>query len=91
MPKQDVVANWRVAKGAIAEHGFAVATSALKACGTSNTGNSGVVARMLRDLSMGLVQAFPAEKGRMEAASMIVTGTGSTAFTTTSAPGGAAA
>lgn len=80
MAKNDVVANWRIAKGAVAEHGFAVATAALKACGTSNTGNSGMVSRMLRDLSMGLVQAFPAEKGRMEAASMIVTGTGSTQF-----------
>ena len=38
------------------------------------------MSRMLRDLSMGLVQAFPAEKGRMEAASMIVTGAGSTQF-----------
>jgi len=80
LPKDDVVANWRIAKGAVAEHGFAVATGALKACGTSNTTNSGLVARMLRDLTMGLVQAFPAEKGRLEAASMIVTGAGSTQF-----------
>lgn len=80
LAKDEVVANWRIAKGAVAEHGFAVATAALKACGTSNTTNSGIIARMMRDLSMGLVQAFPAEKGRMEAASMIVTGSGSTQF-----------
>jgi hypothetical protein len=30
--------------------------------------------RGLRDLSMGLVQAFPAERGRSEVAKMIVTG-----------------
>ncbi len=80
LPKDEVVANWRIAKGAIAEHGFAVATGALKACGTSNTTNGGTVPRMLRDLSMGLVQAFPSEKGRLEAASSIVTGSESTQF-----------
>ena len=38
-------------------------------------------ARMLRDLSMGLVQAFPVEKGRMEVADdALVRGTGSTQF-----------
>ena len=79
-PKDEVVAEWRIAKGTIAESAFAVATNAMKACGTSNTGNSGLVARMLRDLSMGLVQAFPAERGRMEAASMIITGAGQTSF-----------
>jgi hypothetical protein len=57
-----------------------VATNALKACGTGHTTNSGMVARMLRDLTMGLVQAFPPEKGRLEAASMIVTGAESTQF-----------
>ena len=81
LPKDQVVANWRIAKGEIAEHGFAVATGAVKACGTSNTTNSGLVARMLRDLTMGLVQAFPPEKGRLEAASMIVSGAGATQFT----------
>ena len=79
-PKDEVVAQWRIAKGSVAEAAFAVGTSALKACGTSNTGNSGLVARMLRDLTMGLVQAFPAERGRLEAAHMIVTGTAQTSF-----------
>jgi alkylation response protein AidB-like acyl-CoA dehydrogenase len=80
LPKAEVVRQWRLAKGAVAEEAFAVATCALKACGTGHTTNSGLVARMLRDLSMGLVQAFPAERGRLEAASMIVTGEGSTQF-----------
>jgi alkylation response protein AidB-like acyl-CoA dehydrogenase len=78
--KDEVVAQWRIAKGTIAEEAFAVATCAMKACGTSNTGNSGMVARSLRDLSMGLVQAFPAERGRLEAASMIVTGGAQASF-----------
>lgn len=80
LAKDDVVRQWRLAKGSVAQHAFAVGTTAFTACGTSNTTNSGVVARMLRDLSMGLVQAFPAEKGRMEAATMLVRGTGSTQF-----------
>ena len=80
MDKDEVVRQWRVAKGSVAQHAFAVGTGALSACGTSNTANSGIVARMLRDLSMGLVQAFPAEKGRMEAATMIIKGSGSTQF-----------
>jgi len=79
-PKADVVRNWRLAKGAISEAAFDVGTCALKACGTSNTGNSGMVARMLRDLSMGLVQAFPPERGRLEAASSLIVGSESTQF-----------
>ena len=80
LPKAEVVANWRIAKGTVAEEGFAVAQYALKACGTSNTGFSGTVSRMYRDLTMGLVQAFPAERGRLEAASTIVSGQESTQF-----------
>ena len=76
--KDEVIRQWRIAKGTIAESAFAVATCALKASGTSNTGNSGMVARSLRDLSMGLVQAFPPERGRLEAAAGIV-GDGETA------------
>lgn len=80
LPKPDVVRQWRLAKGTVADAAFAVGVCAMKACGTSNTGNSGVVARGLRDLSMGLVQAFPAEKGRLEAASLLVSGAESTQF-----------
>ena len=71
LPKERVVRQWRLAKGAMCEAAFTVAVNAFKACGTSNTGNSGVIARGMRDLSMGLVQAFPAERGRLEAAEMV--------------------
>ena len=72
--KGDVVANWRIAKGEIADNCFQVAVHALKACGTGNTGMAGAVSRGLRDLSMGLVQGFPSERGRLEAASYLVFG-----------------
>ena len=72
LTKDRVVRQWRLAKGAMCEAAFNVAVNAFKACGTSNTGNSGVIARGLRDLSMGLVQAFPAERGRLEAADMTI-------------------
>lgn len=72
LPKNRVVRQWRMSKGSIAELAFKVGVNALKACGTSNTGNSGVIARGLRDLAMGLVQAFPAERGRLMAAEMVV-------------------
>jgi alkylation response protein AidB-like acyl-CoA dehydrogenase len=72
LPKEIVVRNWRLCKGAACEAAYRVAVNAFKACGTSNTGNHGVIARGLRDLSMGLVQAFPAERGRLEVAKMVV-------------------
>lgn len=90
-PKDEVVRQWRIAKGTIAESAFAVATCALKASGTSNTGNSGMVARSLRDLSMGLVQAFPPERGRLEAAASIVGPGESTSFGAAAAAGPGAA
>ena len=77
-----------VRKGTVAERGFAVAMGALKANGTSGTGNTGLVARMFRDLSMGLVQAFPSERGKLEAAAMMMTGSGTTQFAGTSKPHG---
>ncbi|MGI9667723.1 MAG: acyl-CoA dehydrogenase family protein [Acidimicrobiia bacterium] len=80
LPKDQTVATWRIAKGTCAEASMKVATCALKACGTSNTGNSGLVARSLRDISMGLVQAFPPERGRLEAGLAIVTGSESAQF-----------
>ena len=82
IPKGDVVANWRIAKGEIADNCFAVAVQALKACGTGNTGMSGAVSRGLRDLSMGLVQGFPPERGRLEAASYLLFGTEGAQFGT---------
>ncbi|MGI9608492.1 MAG: acyl-CoA dehydrogenase family protein, partial [Acidimicrobiales bacterium] len=74
LPKGDVVANWRIAKGEIADNCFQVAVHAMKACGTSNTGMEGAISRGLRDLSMALVQGFPAERGRLEAAEYYVSG-----------------
>lgn len=71
LPKQRVVQQWRMAKGEVCELAFGVAVNALKACGTSNTNNTGIISRALRDLSMGLVQAFPAERGRLMAAEII--------------------
>ncbi|WP_419841155.1 acyl-CoA dehydrogenase family protein [Candidatus Poriferisodalis sp.] len=85
IPKNDVVANWRIAKGEIADNCFAVATVALKACGTGNTAMSGAISRGLRDLSMGLVQGFPAERGRLEAASYHVLGREGAQFATAGA------
>jgi len=70
--KDRVVQQWRLAKGSACEYAFAVGVAALKACGTSNTNNAGVIARGLRDLSMGLVQAFPAERGRLMVAEAVV-------------------
>lgn len=68
LDKQTVVQRWRLCKGQVAEHGFKVATAALKCAGTSGTGNSQPYARTLREMAMALVQAFPAERGRLMAA-----------------------
>jgi alkylation response protein AidB-like acyl-CoA dehydrogenase len=82
LAKGDVVANWRIAKGEIADNCFQVAVHAMKACGTSNTGMEGPISRGLRDLSMALVQGFPAERGRLEAASYLVSGSEGAQFGT---------
>jgi len=78
--KHDVIKHWRVCKGTVAEAGFRVATNALKCMGTSGTTNAGVQARALRDMTMGLVQAFPAERGRLMAAQMELEGSEQTQF-----------
>jgi alkylation response protein AidB-like acyl-CoA dehydrogenase len=66
--KDEVVQHWRLCKGVVAESGFQVAMRALKCMGTAGTTNKGLQARTLRDMAMGLVQAFPAERGRLMAA-----------------------
>ena len=81
LPKPLVIQQWRMCKGVASEAALNVAQGALKMCGTSNTGNGGVIARMLRDISMGLVMAFPPERGRLEAAKMVVEGHGQDVFT----------
>ncbi|MBK9053943.1 MAG: acyl-CoA/acyl-ACP dehydrogenase [Chloroflexi bacterium] len=78
--KTEVVQHWRMAKGVISESAFLVAQLALKMCGTSGTANRGVIARMLRDTAMALVMAFPAERGRLEAAKTITDGQETTSF-----------
>ena len=87
LPKDDVVANWRIAKGEIADHCFQVAVHAMKACGTSNTGMDGPISRSLRDLSMGFVQGFTPERGRLEAAEYLVAGREGAQFGTADAVG----
>jgi alkylation response protein AidB-like acyl-CoA dehydrogenase len=82
LAKPDVIKQWRLCKGVVSETTMRTAENSLKMCGTSNTGNNGVLARTLRDISMGLVMAFPAERGRLEAAQMIVEGHGQTVFST---------
>jgi alkylation response protein AidB-like acyl-CoA dehydrogenase len=72
--KVDVVQQWRLCKGEVSEAAFHVATLALKCLGTSATTNGGLQARGLRDLAMGLVQAFPAERGRLMAAQLELEG-----------------
>ncbi|TRX55013.1 acyl-CoA dehydrogenase family protein [Thalassomonas sp. M1454] len=74
LPKQEVVKRWRLCKGQVSEYGFKVAVNALKCTGTSGTGFSNPSARGLRDMAMALVQAFPAERGRLMAAQMEVEG-----------------
>jgi len=79
--KTEVVQHWRMAKGTVSESAFEVAQLALKMTGTSGTANSGVIARMLRDIAMALVMAFPAERGRLEAAKTITDGAETKSFT----------
>jgi alkylation response protein AidB-like acyl-CoA dehydrogenase len=74
LSKDEVVKRWRLCKGVVAESAFNLASYSIKACGTGGTGNHGVPARLMRDLCMGLVQAFPAERGRLMAAQMEVDG-----------------
>ncbi|MEQ6903302.1 acyl-CoA dehydrogenase family protein [Nocardioides sp. YIM 152588] len=88
LPKEDVVASWRLAKGAICEHSFTVATSALKMCGTSGALMENEIGRAVRDTAMGLVQAFPAERGRLDLAKTIVEQEGWAGLTTRDSMGG---
>ena len=75
LSKDEVVQRWRLCKGVVAESAFNLAGYCVKAMGTGGgTGNHGVPARSMRDLCMGLVQAFPAERGRLMAAQMEIDG-----------------
>lgn len=78
--KEEVVTTWRLSKGGVCEHAHAVCRTAMKACGTSNTMNDKVISRAFRDTAMGLVQAFPHERGKLEAAHTIFHGKEETQF-----------
>ena len=83
LPKDEVVKRWRLCKGVVAEAAFNLGAYCVKASGTGGgTGNHGVPARALRDLCMGLVQAFPAERGRLMAAQMEIEGSEQAQFGT---------
>ncbi|WP_405138270.1 acyl-CoA dehydrogenase family protein [Nocardia sp. NBC_01388] len=70
-PKQEVFTQWRLGKGAVTEACFRVALGALKAGGTSAASMDGIAGRALRDLAMGLVMTFPAERGMLEVARIV--------------------
>ena len=72
--RDEVIKFWRTCKGQVAEYSFKVAQAALKCAGTSGTLFSTPHSRALRDLAMGLVQAFPAERGRLQTAQMLIEG-----------------
>lgn len=80
LPKEEVMPFWRTCKGQVAEHSFKVTQHALKLAGTSGTLFSTAFSRALRDVSMGLVQAFPAERGRLQTAQMLIDGAGQESF-----------
>jgi alkylation response protein AidB-like acyl-CoA dehydrogenase len=76
----EIIPFWRTCKGQVAEYSYKVGQHALKCAGTSGTLFSTPFSRALRDLGMGLVQAFPAERGRLQTASMLVEGTEQQSF-----------
>ena len=80
VPAEEVMPFWRVCKGEVAEHSFQVTQLALKLAGTAGTLFGTPFSRALRDVAMGLVQAFPAERGRLEAARMLAGDAEQTSF-----------
>ena len=74
--------NWRISKGAICEASFEVATIALKMSGTSQALLDNQIGRSMRDGAMGLVQAFPSVRGKLDYAKQVTTGAGWAGMTT---------
>jgi alkylation response protein AidB-like acyl-CoA dehydrogenase len=72
LSKPEVVKTWRMSKGAVCERSYDVVTNALKMTGTSAALMDNQIGRSLRDAAMGLVQAFPAERGQLDLAKMVV-------------------
>ncbi|MBF6331180.1 acyl-CoA/acyl-ACP dehydrogenase [Nocardia transvalensis] len=81
-PKDEVFTQWRLGKGAVTEACFQVALTAFKAGGTSAAAMNGVAGRALRDLAMGLVMTFPAERGMLEVARIVTDAKANELFTT---------
>jgi alkylation response protein AidB-like acyl-CoA dehydrogenase len=75
-PNAEVGRQWRLAKGAICERAFEVAANSVKMCGTSGALMDNEIGRGFRDAAMGLVQAFPAERGKLDVAKQVTTGQG---------------
>ena len=80
LSRAEVMPFWRTCKGEVAEHSFRVTQHALKLAGTAGTLFTTPYSRALRDVAMGLVQAFPAERGRLQTAQMLVEGVEQLAF-----------
>ncbi len=80
LPQEEVIPFWRTCKGQVAECSFKVTQHALKLAGTAGTLFGTPFSRALRDVAMGLVQAFPSERGRLETASMLVEGAEQASF-----------
>ncbi|WP_101757677.1 acyl-CoA dehydrogenase family protein [Oceanicoccus sp. KOV_DT_Chl] len=80
LPKDEVVKLWRLCKGQVAESGFKLATNALKAAGTGGALSSSLTNRAIREMAMGIVQAYPAERGKLDAANTEIIGSGETLF-----------
>ncbi|MFI6043805.1 acyl-CoA dehydrogenase family protein [Nocardia sp. NPDC051321] len=87
-PKQEVFTQWRLGKGAVTEACFRVALTAFKAGGTSAAAMNGIAGRALRDLAMGLVMTFPAERGMLEVARIVTDAKANELFATAPAKAG---
>jgi alkylation response protein AidB-like acyl-CoA dehydrogenase len=68
--------NWRISKGAICASAYDVCNIALQMTGTSGALLDNQIGRSLRDGAMGLVQAFPAARGKLDYAKQVTTGAG---------------
>ena len=80
LPKDEVVKLWRLCKGQVAESGYHLATKALKAAGTGGALSDALPSRALREMAMGIVQAYPAERGRLDAANTEIMGAAEALF-----------
>jgi len=69
-PREEIVERWRIGTGKVSEYAFRVVQPALATWGVARTSDSQRYGRMLRDLAIGRVQAFPAGHERLMAARM---------------------